>query len=372
MLVAMQYQHPANGIDNSFQLYPFRLILKLLTESRLDYKLYNFEVELLIVFIKTVNKSSYEDLIKNILAIRSKSTDEIATLFKKDEHAFVNAVHEWEYYTQRFLRMAGIWDYCAGDTICKLYHPSKTNSNSLPSHRKASRGYVTLMKDLIPFVEKLLNEYSFEQVPLLLNDPRRLKVDVIKEIYNFYPESLLKEIGETNGLINSKLLELPKLIDDYSNNNDNEQAYLFENILVEGFSMFYNIEARAIGGAGSTDIECLYITKKKKIAVESKSTANKLLDLNAGRLRSHREKIGAEYTIVVTPRYVPAVLQDIQDTPIVIIRASTFSEYLYNHIFNDIRDIDFGDFDSVIVENFGKDISSIISDITIEKFSACS
>jgi type II restriction enzyme len=71
---------------------------------------------------------------------------------------------------------------------------------------------------------------------------------------------------------------------------------------------------------------------------------------------------------VVTPRYVPAVLQDIRTSPIVIIRANTFSEYLYNCIDNDIREIDYEDFDSIIVNNLGKDISKNISDLTISRF----
>jgi hypothetical protein len=71
---------------------------------------------------------------------------------------------------------------------------------------------------------------------------------------------------------------------------------------------------------------------------------------------------------VITPRYVPAVLQDIRTSPIVIIRSNTFSEYLYNYIDNDVREIDYADFDNIIVNNLGKDISKNISDLTISKF----
>ncbi|MFM9470795.1 hypothetical protein [Flavobacterium psychrophilum] len=189
-----------------------------------------------------------------------------------------------------------------------------------------------------------------------------------KEIYSFYPRFLLEDIGE---LINDKkleLLNLPKLIEQYSNNNNGSEAYLFEDALVDGFNMFYNIEAEKIGGAGNTDVECLYLTQKKKFAVDAKSTKNKLSGINSGRLDGHREKIGGTYTIVITPRYVPAVLQDIKTSPIVIIRASTFSEYLYNCIENDIREIDYQDFDNIIVNNLGKDISKNISDLTIARF----
>jgi hypothetical protein len=69
--------------------------------------------------------------------------------------------------------------------------------------------------------------------------------------------------------------------------------------LADGFNMFYNVEAKKVGGAGNTDLECLYITKKKKFAVDAKSTKNKLSSVNAGRLEGHREKIGGAYTIVL-------------------------------------------------------------------------
>ena len=132
--------------------------------------------------------------------------------------------------------------------------------------------------------------------------------------------------------------------------------------------MFYNVEARKLSGAGHTDIECLYITKKKKFAVEAKSTANKLLGINTSRLKEHRKEIGAKYTIIITPRYVPAAKRDISETDNVIILANTFAEYLFNCISNDIREIDYGEFDDIIINNLGKDISSQISNLSIKEF----
>jgi type II restriction enzyme len=214
----------------------------------------------------------------------------------------------------------------------------------------------------------MLDEYSCFEKPVCLDDSERMYIDCVKEIYNFYPKLLLDEIGESKEL--SSLLELPKLIETYSNNPDNETAYLFEDVLTDGFNMFYNVEAIKRGGAAHTDIECMYLTKKKKFAVESKSTANKLSGINAGRLREHREEVGGEYTIVITPRYVPAAKRDIKGNPIVIILASTFAEYLYNNIFHDVRDIDFKDFDDIIVNNLGTDVSKAISNMTLQKFSA--
>ncbi len=371
MMFAIQLQHPANGTSADFQLYPFRLIFKLLLDERLEGKLYNHEVEYLVVFQKSLTPQSYEALVEKILELRNITAERMATLFKANEHTYVKSVYEWEYYTQTLLEQVGIIKRCEGELVCKLYHPTKTNSKSLPTGRKATLGYIEIETAIKPFVVKMLEEYSCFDTPVSLDDNERLYIDCVKEVYNFYPQILLKEIGEDDDL--SKLLELPKLIEEYSNNPENDTAYLFEDVLTEGFNMFYNVEANKRGGAAHTDIECLYkinVSCRKKFAVESKSTANKLLGINAGRLREHREEIGGDYTIVVTSRYVPATKRDIKDTPIVIILASTFAEYLYNHIFHDVRDIDYKDFDDIIINNLGKDVSSLISNLTLNKFAA--
>jgi type II restriction enzyme len=368
MMFAMQFEHPANGTSSEFQLYPFRLIFKLLTDDRLEGKLHHYEYAQILAFVKSVNDVEYENLVNQILVLRSKTNEEIKAVYKSDEHTYVNAVYEWEYYTCKLLDAIGIIDKTLGAEICSLYHPQKPTSHSAPTKRTARDGYITLKDNVIPFIRRMLDMYSYEQKPLKLDDSERLKIDVIKEIYSFYPQILMDEIGENDEL--TRLLELPKLIEAYSNNPENNSAYLFEEVLAEGFDMFYNVKTRRIGGAGHTDIECLYLTKRKKFAVESKSTANKLIGINAGRLREQREEIGGEYTIVITPRYVPAAKRDIKDAPIVIILANTFAEYLYNHIFNEIRKIDYEDFDSIIVNHLGEDVSKLISDMTMEKFAA--
>lgn len=360
MLWAIQYPHPHGGTHEEFQLYPFRLIYKLLLDKRLENRLYAFEVAYSVVFIKQVNIKVYEQLVTEILKLRSLPNEALTELFESDKHTYVNAVYEWDYYVSNLLKSAGVLIKTEGEVICKLQH------GNTKTFRKVTRNYVSISSELNEFIQKLATTYSFLSEPLVLNDKERLRIDVVKEIYSFYPIILLEEIGEISHL--SQLLELPKLIEKYSNNPENETAYLFENVLIEGFNMFYNVEAKGIGGAGHTDIECVYLTKKKKFAVESKSTTNKLLGINAGRLREHRDEIGGEYTIIITPRYVPAAKRDIIGSPNVILLASTFAEYLYNCIYNNIRNIDYDDFDSVIINNLGKDISHIISNITISKF----
>lgn len=372
MLFAMQFPHPGSGTPHKFNLYLFRLIFKLLLDNRLEGKLYNQEYECILAFLETIDIDSYEFLVENILKMRTKSNEELIYLLKKKEHTYVNNIHEWETFTQTLFEQIGLIKKHNGDFLCKLYHPSNPGSKSLPTGRNATRGYITLNSSLVSFISLLLEKYRFDEKPLSLNDKERLEIDIVKEIYNFYPKELLEEIGEYNPIID-ELLKLPKLIEQYATNETQGDCYKFEETLTDGFNMFYNVDAKWRGGAGNTDIECLYegICRKKKFAVDGKSTANKLSSLNAGRLRGHREKIGGKYTIVITPKYVPAVKQDIYNEPIVIITSSTFAEYLYNCISHNVREIDYAEFDEIIMNNLGTDISKKISDLTLEKFGAC-
>ncbi len=368
MLFGLQFQHYANKTPPSFHLYPFRLLFSLMNEERLNYRIYSTEYAYIIAFIKQITPQSYEELIERILEFRRLDDDVKMALLKEDEHTYVNCIYEWQYYTQKLLSTIGIIAVNEGEPLGKLYHPPKKNSKSLPTGRTVRNGFASIAPSIKPFINTMLSSFSCFDEPLRLNVPDRMQLDVVKEIYSFYPKPLLHTIGEEDDELQVRLLELPHLIEEYANNPDNETAYLFEDVLTEGMNMFVNVEARKFGGAGHTDIECLYITKKKKFAVEAKSTATKLLSINPGRLKEHRSQIGGDYTIVITPRYVPAAKKDISDSPIVIILASTFSEYLYNHVFHDIREIDYADFDDIIVNNLGTDISGMISNMTMEKF----
>lgn len=366
MLWGIQYPNPESGTDAMFQIYPFRLIFKLLNDERLFKKLYAYEVACIVMFTKDVSINSYDSLVNKILQLRKLSNKEIENLVAEDSHVFVNASYEWDYYTSKLMVLAGIVEKSDGEEICRLYHQGGKTS------RKLTRNSISFAPDLNDLYEKLELFYPFDSVPIQLNDPNRLKIDAVKEVFNFYPKELLSEIGESSSDTDKELalLDLPKLIELYSNNNDGDQAYLFEEKLTDGFNIFYNVDAEWIGGAGNPDIECIYTTddEVKKFAVEAKSTRNKLLAISSGRLELHRKKIGAKYTIIVTPRYVPAVKADIQGTNNVILLANTFSEYLYNCINTNQRNVDFSKFDKIILENCGTDISKHVSLITLEEF----
>lgn len=372
MLWSMQYEHPESSTETSFRLYPFRLIFELLNEHKLDKKLFSHEIAYVVMFTNKMDSDdAYKNVVKKILNLRRMSTEELANLFIADEHALVNAVYEWDYYSSKVLSSAGIITKKEGEKICTLSHPTK-NQKTKATTRKVCRSLIEFPPEYLSLYNDLSSAFPLYSTPLDKNDPERLQIDAIKEIYSFYPRVLLEHLGDDSQKARDieELLKLPRNIDRYSNNNDGREAYLFEDVLKDGFNMFYNVDANKIGGAGNTDIECLYTDKKTKFAVDAKSTKNKLSSINSGRMKNHREKIGGKYTIVVTPRYVRAVEHDIRDTKIVILRASTFSEYLYNCIQSDIRDIDYSKFDEIIENNLGTDISQHVSNLTIEQFAS--
>ena len=155
MLWAIQYPHPHSGTDNDFQLYPFRLIYKLLLEPKLSYKLYAFEVAYSVVFIKEATQKSYDDLVNELLSLRMLSNEEIAFKFQEDRHAYVNSAYEWDYYVSNLFESAGVLNKKAGVVITKLQHG---NTNTL---RKITRNEVSIPQNLETMVIQLENEYSF-------------------------------------------------------------------------------------------------------------------------------------------------------------------------------------------------------------------
>ncbi len=358
MLWGLQYNHPHSNTDMEYELYPFRLLFNLLKEPLLENKLYVSEISYLIMIQKTISKDSYYKLVSDILELRKLDKSTIEKIFLKDKtNVLVNAVYESDYYLKPILKYFNLINEVEGNVIATLPQGKGT-------FRRLRDTYYTLNSDYLPFINKLESIYSFLDKPISFTNFQQ-KLDTVKEIYNFYPNILLEEIGEN---IDCNILQLPELINKYSANDDNANAYNFEDVLEEGFNTFKNVDAKKIAGAGNTDIKCLFLDEEKIFAVEAKSTKNKLNLVNDGRLGEHRMKIGAEYTIVITPRYVPAVLKDIKNTKNVIITANTFSEYLYNSIVKDERNIDYKEINDIIVNNLGTDISDKISDLTINKF----
>lgn len=367
MLIGMQFPHPYSHPSEHFLLYPFRLIFKLLLDKRLQGKLYHYEVYKYIIHTTFIDDTKYEFLVNSILDSRDKSWNEKFNELSEMQYKIVKSVYEWQYYIVPLLGSLHIFKIDDGDIDQKLYHPQRDGSKSPPTARKANNGYVEMNDNLTDFISKLLDEYSFLDIPTSLSDSQRKSSDVTKEIYSFYPNLLLTEIGEAIS-VESHILNIPKLVTEYSRNPDNSTSGKFEKILEEAFNLFIDVEAQWLAGAGRTDIECMYLPINEKFSIEAKSTKNKLSMINAGRLKRHRALIGANYTVVITPRYVPSVRYDVEGQDIVLITADTLAEYLYNNIISNNRNISYSEIQTIVVANLGRDISTQISNLTLSKF----
>lgn len=368
MLIGMQFPHPFSKPSEEFFLYPFRLIFQLLLEPKLNGKLYNYEVVRFLIYVDKMNLQTYTELVDEILESRAETDTEKFEYLKNNENTLTKSVYEWQYYMSSILDEIKIIEKNSGTAFIDMYHPRRKGSKT-ETKRKANNGFFSLTETVKPIVRKLLEKYTIYDTPLRLNNSKKKSNDITKEIYSFYPFELLEEIDEAPDRLEMQLLDLPKLIEEYSHNPNNETSDKFEDVLEEAFNMFINVDASKISGAGQTDIECLYLTIQEKFAVEAKSTANKLGQINAGRLKRHRGIIGAEYTLVITPRYTPSVVKyDIKDENIVILKANTLSEYLYNNIVAHNRKIDYGEIQNIVVSNYGTDISEKVSELTLSKF----
>ena len=370
MLFAMPFSHPFNKMHNSFNIYPYRLIFKLLSDYRLEYKLFHDEVFYHVMFYKDIDGESYEGLIIKILNFRNINFYDKFNRFTEnntEEDVLANALHEWN-YASGVLEQAGILNWNRGlENIGVLIHGNGSG------RRRYKNDYIEIQPHLAKFVNILLEKYSFESKPQVLTQNLQLNSEYIIQLYNFYPPELIHELG-IDTREQEKIISILKITDDinlYSKNLTFGDAYKFEDVLSDAFNYFEDVDAEKHAIAGSTDIECIFTpinANHKKFDVEAKSTKNKLMNLSDGRLRYHREKIGSNYTIVITPKYVNAVLEDIRGTDTVIIKAGSFSNFLYQSISKKGRGISYEPIDKIINQNKGKDITDNLNRYVYENF----
>lgn len=360
MLYSMEFSHPFNLMSEEFKLYPYRLIFKLLLDKRLCGKLFHDEVFYYVMFVKEIDEEKYEKLIKDILKLRSMSPEEKYNLFKKDESVLANSLHEWNYGTG-ILEQAGIVKILNDDN-------NKDRGNLLQgknSKRRYKLNYIAFNDDIISFVKIMNDKYKYDDKILKLND-KLLRAEYINQMYNFYPEELLDELGIRNEEQEKikGILKITDLIIEYSLNENNKTFNLFQDILCDGFNLFKNVRANVIAKAGTTDVECIYQVDEnssKKFDIEAKSTKMKLMKISAGRLRRHRQLINSQYTIVVTPEYAPAVKYDIEESDTVILLSRTLSNFIYQYSRKFGRDLDYKILDEIIVKNIGGDITEEVN-----------
>lgn len=240
--------------------------------------------------------------------------------------------------------------------------------------RTYRENYITVRSEIVPFMDKMLEHYPYYHLPF--SDEERSQSfdnDIIVNMYNFYPMELLEELGIDNSEQEkiAKLLKISTKVKKYATNQNADDFNRFEIALCDAFNLFRDVKAEKIGGAGNTDVECIFYPDDqppKKFDVEAKARKVKLMEISAGRLRLHRSKVGSNYTIIVTPDYVHAVLEDIKGDRTAIIKSVTLSNYLFQYITKYGRDISYFDLDQIIENNLGGDVTKLVDEYIYANF----
>ena len=376
MLYGNGFRQPFSQMNEQFNLFPFRLIFKLIRDPRLNGRLYNDEVFYYVMFMKTVTSDTYEDLVMDILEFRKLNPTDKFNEFKKNERVIGLACHEWRYATGMF-ESAGIVNVRNdhdGRVIGQLTYGNKSSVTGRPNAiRSYKEDYIVLRPDIIPLLDSLLENYAFYDKPYPDDElGRTFNSDVIVEMYSFYPPELLKALGmdtEEDKVIAAMLNTANSVY--YYSHEETETGAKFEAALTDAFNMFFDVEARRIGGAGKADVECLYHKDDnsiKKFDLEAKSTKTKLLQINSRRLRTHRNLINSKYTMIITPNYAMGVLRDIWGEKSVIIKAATLANYLYQYILKNGREISYSVLDDVVQQGMGGDITDSVNEFVFNNF----
>lgn len=364
MLVGNPFRNPFSRMSEEFNIFPFRLLFQLLLDDRLDNKLYNDEVFYLVMFLKKCSSNDYEKLIDDILNLRSMQDEEKLQLFKYDESVLANALHEWR-YTSKLLEGAGVLEIENGKKIGTLVQGNNTGK------RAFRKDFSILNVEIKEFVSKLLKKYPYYVQPYSEEEMEStFSDDYWISFYNFYPKILLEEIGGSIQEDNQELLDVVSNLTSYSLNLNDGDSYRFEKALEYSFNLFIDVDAKHIGGSGNTDVECIYTFENgyKTFAVEAKSTRYKLTGVNTSRLKKHRDKIGAKYTLLVTSNYTPGVVSDIKNSQIALFKSSIFSSYLYQSIKHRGRDLTYKFLDELVSDNLGSDVSNKLKNHIFDEF----
>lgn len=352
------------GTDTLFQVFPFRLLFKLMSEPKLDSYITGPEYAHLVSSVNHIDEAAYDELISNILHFRSLPITTQSNLCKEDENHHVNGWHEWRY-----------WRTLLGDMGVMRIEPSLSGETFVLNHGKSTKRTVDSLRSTVPekfrdYVKELDREAPFLEKPVTFDEPGRLRSDVTKEILSFLPKALLQVLGESENSVYSKIADLLNAVSMASLNAAKGDPDKFEELLTETMNTFVDVRAEWVGGPGMPDVSCVFTPVPENFIVEAKSTQKKLSALNAGRLKEHRKLSGARYTIVITPAYTPAALADIADTEVAILSTPAFVEYITNASRAGSGNYSYADIREITLDGFGTDISSKVSALTAAKFGA--
>ena len=381
MLFSLAFRQQFSMMNRKFNIYPYRLLFQLLSDKRLGGQLYSDEATYLVMFIKTINEAKYEDLVEDILLFRAMKPQDKYLLFKQNEGVMALAFQEWK-YACGMLSSANIvdWDN-PKESIGQLAQGVDTKRHAKkPTMRSYKMDYISIKPEIQNYLSILLEKYPYTIIPYTEEEQESgFEKDIIFRLYNFYPTELLIELGmptDKERKLTAMLTQVD-VINEYAYNKYKDLTGVgFEYVLKDVLNLFADVEAEKIGGAGKTDIECLYILPqvKKKFDVEAKSRNRRLSEINPRRLREHREAVKSRYTLIVAPSFALGVKADIEKELAVLIESNILSQYLYQYICAEAKKdsdtiiISYKDLEEMALDNLGKDMTPVLREFIFEKY----
>jgi len=374
MMVGEAFRQPFSQMSPEFNIYPFRLLFQLLLDERLKGKLYADEGFYLLMFLKTIEMEDYEKLVSDILELRSIPSEDKYKEFSKNQRTLGLACHEWRYLSKLF-ESAGLIsnhnDY--GDRVVGTLEYGSLKNGRHTAVRSYREDYMVLNPELKNYAKILLGAYPFYDKPVTEgpDDEPVPPMQRIVDMYSFYPEELLKELGiQSVDPAISAMLDVVNEISAYDHMANPGDDKRFELALTDSFNLFSDVVAVHRGEPGQTDVECCYENNdiKFKFDIDAKSTSNKLMSIQISRIQLHATRVNSRYSLIVTPKYSYGCLVDIKNQKMVLVKSSSLKNYLYQFISKVGRDMSFKDFDDLIEANLGTDISDGINQMVIDNF----
>lgn len=379
-LFSIQFPHPYSKTPNNFKIYAGRLIVKLLTDERIDSKLYIDEMIWFLPFIRTISNESYEQLVQSILEYRQLSYFDKKTLFQSVDNyvdIFANCMHEINYYFIKIFKEFGVFDTVADyrHNDGQLFKFKHGNTDTYRSDKISNNvsGYIRLNKDLYDDAKKLINKFSPFDKPVTLDDELVFsKEDWISDLYE---NDLIKYLDVVIPRFNAQKEIISALTNmTYMSKYSAVDGKDFEKSLKPVFNLFREtLNVEIISGSGDTDLLCTMEKLNEsrdiyKVNVDAKSR-NSSLNLNPMRLKRHIILHSSKYCIVVAPRFSKGTLLDISEFPIVTITADSLARYCSKECLSNSDYLaDYSSIDDIIMNNMGRDISSLVDRLVTQKY----
>lgn len=366
-LFSIQFPHPYSRTPNLFTVYAGRLITKLLTDNRINNRLYIDEFIWFLPFIKVIDLEIYEELITSILKYRNLSYTQKWNLFHsidKCDDLFSNCMHECKYYFMKIFEEFGVFnmivDFNHNDGNLFSFKHGNTNTFRKDNVKGKYSGYLELNPSLLSYASSLLAKFSPFDKPTTLDDFNVFSnQEWITDLYEIeqlqYLEIIMPELGEKK-----KILESIKNM-QFCSKFGSVDGKDFEESLKPIFELFREVlQVSIISGAGDTDLLCVLEDDDSeiyKINVDAKSRTSSS-NMNVKRILRHIEKHASKYCIVVAPRFSKGTILDIRDEPIVAVTSEALAKYCSKEcLSNSDYMADYIGLSKIIENNYGKDIS---------------